>query len=388
MTLNQPAHPTASNHTAPVLPADKARASELFQQVKGTDREQDYRRISQQHPDKDANRATYLAFLDDIEAMFVDPQADQDTVPDFHPNVMTQANADADERDEGEEADEPSEADVDPGDQASGELLPSAAGLAQTAILPVAGNGLISQLAGMLADGGQLSFTMMCLGDEVTLSIRPKPHGTETVVPLLLTNTPGYLDTHLVSAMQPYVEVRRDIYAQCTAAAKAQRKAGEKAVIPPTPAKAGTAKPSATVQLTLDGMEGTTFTATHGRKSVDVTLGTQAVPKGTITVNARHALYGEHVKTFMLNADRTHDFREQQGAAITLAVTPDSAAITATQGEQRVALHGEGFLAPGKWLIEAEAAGHSPQSKSITVVAAKPQTVTLTLPEEREQSLF
>ncbi|ULH18110.1 hypothetical protein MF271_24460 (plasmid) [Deinococcus sp. KNUC1210] len=117
-------------------------------------------------------------------------------------------------------------------------------------------------------------------------------------------------------------------------------------------------------------------------------MGAQAVPKGTITVNARHPVYGEHVKTFMLNADRSHDFREQQGATITLEVTPEDAAITAIQGEQRVALHATGFLAPGKWVIEAEAAGHSPQSKSLTVVAGKAQTVTLSLPEQHTQSLF
>ena len=384
MTLNRSASPAISDHNAPYLPEDKARASELFNQVKGTDREQAYREISLRHADKEANRATYRAFLDDIETLFVDACSGSAGVADFHPNMLTES---AEDHEVVEEAD-PSDAEIEHHEQESGESLPPAICMEQTAILPLAGSGLISQLAGMLAEGGQLSFTMMRLGDEVTLSISPKPHGTESVVPLLLTNTPAYLDEHLVVAMQPYAEVRRDIYVQCSAAAKAQRKAGEKVAPASTSPKAGSDKGSPTYTLTLDGMPGTTFTATNSGKSVDVALGVQAVKPGMTTITARHPLYGEHTKTLMMTANRTHDFREQQGAMMTLEVLPESAAITAIQGDVRMALHREGFLAPGKWVIEAEADGHTKQSKAITVVAAKTQTVTLTLPVEHEQPLF
>ncbi|ULH18109.1 PRTRC system protein E (plasmid) [Deinococcus sp. KNUC1210] len=227
MTLHPTANPAVSDLHAPVLPEDKARAAELYTQVKGTDREPEYLAISARHPDKKANRSTYRAFLEDLEGMFVDQRAMTVEVPDFHPNVLTQPQPDPRPEDQAEDADDV-EGEESQEDSASVESLPEATNPAQVAILPVAGSGLISQLAGLLADGGQLSFTMMRLGDEVTLSISPKPHGTESVVPLLVTATPAYLDEHLVTAMQPYGQARRDIYAQCTSAANAQRKAGRR----------------------------------------------------------------------------------------------------------------------------------------------------------------
>ena len=73
MTLhpNQSAQP--NNAQAPVLPADRARGEELWNQVKGTAKEADFRSISKKHEQKNENRANYIAFLDDLKGMFVVP---------------------------------------------------------------------------------------------------------------------------------------------------------------------------------------------------------------------------------------------------------------------------------------------------------------------------
>ncbi|MCD0166135.1 hypothetical protein IHN58_10760, partial [Deinococcus sp. 12RED42] len=75
MTYTQPALAPTAQH-APILPDDKARAAELWESVKGTALEDDFRRVSREHPDKDASRMHYLAFLADIEGLFAAPEAD------------------------------------------------------------------------------------------------------------------------------------------------------------------------------------------------------------------------------------------------------------------------------------------------------------------------
>ena len=109
MTLNPQHSPAANDFNAPILPEDKARAKELFDQVAGTDREADYRAISARHPEKTANRAAYQAFLADIEGMFVAPPLLAAPVPEFPPVRPTPAPVVAtspDLEDEAEEAQE------------------------------------------------------------------------------------------------------------------------------------------------------------------------------------------------------------------------------------------------------------------------------------------
>jgi hypothetical protein len=79
----------ASVLSAPVLPDDRARASELWKAVKGTDLEQPYRDVSEAHPTKNESRAAYLAFLAEWEALFVVPQVAVSALAEFDPHTRS-----------------------------------------------------------------------------------------------------------------------------------------------------------------------------------------------------------------------------------------------------------------------------------------------------------
>lgn len=405
MTYTQPA-PVPSAQHAPILPDDKARAAELWESVKGTALEDDFRLVSRQHPDKDASRMHYLAFLADIEGLFAAPEADPwetsqpapvtqpvlsapqpEPTPEPEPQQSTPA---------AEPAPDPEvQPDATPAPEAStpeeGAAEPEPGRDVQDAPAPIATlaapvhSGLIAQLAGLLADGGELTFQLLRVGGDVTIGIFPKPHpGEAAPVPFMLTETPDWMDANLVTAMQGYAGARRDAFSVAQQAAQRQQAANKKAADKPapTPAKAKTSV------LTLKAAEGTTLKGTLGGKDVPLVVGKNDVPQGTLEIVATHPAFGEVKKTVATHANKEHDFTEQQGARVTVNVTPQSAALEATKGDTVIALHHgiEILLAPGTWVVNAQAADHATANQTISVKAGKPQVIEMTLKEE--QRLF
>ncbi|WP_230286684.1 PRTRC system protein E, partial [Deinococcus sp. 12RED42] len=246
-------------------------------------------------------------------------------------------------------------------------------------------SGLIAQLAGLLADGGELTFQLLRVGGDVTIGIFPKPHpGEAAPVPFMLTETPDWMDANLVTAMQGYAGARRDAFSVAQQAAQRQQAANKKAADKPapTPAKAKTSV------LTLKAAEATTLKGTLGGKDVPLVVGKNDVPQGTLEIVATHPAFGEVKKTVATHANKEHDFTEQQGARVTVNVTPQSAALEATKGDTVIALHQgiEILLAPGTWVVNAQAADHATANQTISVKAGKPQVIEMTLKEE--QRLF
>jgi PRTRC genetic system protein E len=405
----------ASVLSAPVLPEDKARASELWEAVKGTDQEQPYRDVSEAHPTKNGNRAAYLAFLAELETLFVVPQVAVSALAEFDPHTRTAPTPDealeaearaedaaetamdaqAEATLEGEddvdqvqedEQDEPEAGEVAESTPASPPVMPAPAA---TLAAPVT-SGLLAQLAGMLADGGQLSFQMMRAADQLTLGIFPQPHpGEAAPQPLILTQTPDWLDAHLVPAMQGYAQARRDAYAVCQEAASKQQAANKRAAEKPAaPAKSAAAPRNKTYAVTLQAAEGSTLSAKQGGKDVAVVIGENEVTQGNLEVTVTHPLFGEQNKTLAVWGTKSHDFREAQGGRVRVEVTPESAALTATKGETTLALHGETLLPPGKWVITAEAANFQPATQSVMVKAGKAEVLKLDLKPVVQNSLF
>ncbi|OWL98453.1 hypothetical protein CBQ26_01900 [Deinococcus indicus] len=386
MTYTQPAPAPTAQH-APILPDDKARAAELWESVKGTALEDDFRRVSREHPDKDATRMHYLAFLADIEGLFAAPEADpweaSQPAPVAQP-VLSAPQPEPTPEPEPQpapEASTPEEGAAEPGPSRD----------AQDAPVPIATlaapvhSGLIAQLAGLLADGGELTFQLLRVRADVTIGIFPKPHpGEAAPVPFMLTETPDWMDANLVTAMQGYAGARRDAFSVAQQAAQRQQDANKKATDKPapTPAKAKTSA------LTLKAAEGTTLKGTLGGKDVPLVVGKNDVPQGTLEITAAHPTFGEVKKTVATHANKEHDFTEQQGARVTVNVTPQGAALEATKGDTVIALHHgvEVLLPSGTWVVNAQAAEHATANQTISVKAGKPQVIEMTLKEE--QRLF
>lgn len=405
-------------HHAPILPEDKAQAGELWESVKGTALQDDFRRVSREHPDKDASRTHYLAFLADIEGLFATPDAApweraaqpapvtnapsaQVAAPVPAPELVAQPDVSApqpepqpDVRPDAPAVDAPLAQATEPaaeGDVTPESTAPEPSGATQDAPAPVdtlaapVHSGLIAQLAGLLADGGELTFQLLRVGADVTIGIFPKPHpGESAPVPFMLTETPDWMDANLVTAMQGYAGARRDAFSVAQQAAQRQLAANKKAADKPAPTPA---KPKTSV-LTLKAAEGTTLKGTLGGKDVPLVVGKNDVPQGTLEITATHPTFGESKKTVATHANKEHDFTEQQGARVTVNVTPQSAALEATKGETVIALHHgiEVLLAPGTWVVNAHAAEHATANQTISVKAGKPQVIEMTLKEE--QRLF
>lgn len=411
MTLhpNQSAQP--NNAQAPVLPADRARGEELWNQVKGTAKEADFRSISKKHEQKNENRANYIAFLDELCSMFAVPQPQslaalppvastpeplqptptlaQPVIPDAEQgggqDDPARPNEDAEEDEDGD----------DVGEDVSEDQQPAANGAASDAPLPPTAppvqSGLLAQLAGMLADGGELTLQLMRVGDTLTVGVFPKPHpGEGAAHPLILSETPDWLDQHLAAALSAaggYAAARREAFAVCQAAATKQHSANKKVAEGKTSQKSASTK-TRTSTVTLTAAEGTTFAGKIGNQAVTLAIGENEVPQGTLEITASHTFYGECKKTLSTYAPKTHDFTDQQGARVTVNVTPESAAVTAIKGETVLALHGETLLPPGSWLVEAEASGHTKAAQRLSVKAGKPQVIELQLQPEMTPSLF
>lgn len=406
-----------SHFDAPVLPEDKARGGELWAQVKDTERAQEYRDISARHPEKNANRAYYLAFLDEIEGMFAVPQAqparepwDEEllpapvsppapapAVPAFDPVSRGPAPvapeevagpaasrpdpAVDDETTPGEPPEDGVEGEPPATEQVTGATVTEQP-KAVAAPVPPTSSGLLAQLAGMLADGGQLTFQIMRVGPNLTVGIFPQPHAGETTAqPLSVTQTADWLDANLVPAMQGYAQARRDAFTVCQEAAQKQQAANKKTGEKPPASSASTAKSSKakTYKVKLDAAEGTTLAGVQDGKPVPLVIGTNEVGQGNLMITATHPLFGEVKKTLAVWGDKTHDLRDQQGARVTVQATPDSAALTASRGETRIPFHGETLLPGGKWVITAEAAEHEPASQTVTLKAGKAEAVKFDL---------
>ena len=400
MTYTQPRPAPTAQH-APILPDDKARAAELWESVKGTVLEDDFRRVSREHPDKDASRMHYLAFLADIEGLFAAPEADPWEASQPAPVAQPVLNAPQPEptpEPEPQPAPTPEpevQPDATPAPEAStpeeGAAEPEPGRDAQDAPAPIATlaapvhSGLIAQLAGLLADGGELTFQLLRVGGDVTIGIFPKPHpGEAAPVPFMLTETPDWMDANLVTAMQGYAGARRDAFSVAQQAAQRQQAANKKAADKPTPTPAK----AKTSVLTLKAAEGTTLKGTLGGKDVPLVVGKNDVPQGTLEIVATHPAFGEVKKTVATHANKEHDFTEQQGARVTVNVTPQSATLEVTKGDTVIALHHgiEILLAPGTWVVNAQAAEHATANQTISVKAGKPQVIEMTLKEE--QRLF
>ncbi|WP_156372734.1 hypothetical protein [Deinococcus sp. Leaf326] len=436
-TFQEPAHLPLPIHDAP-LPEMKAKASELYYLVKGSEREKDYRRIAGEHPDKDSSRERYERFLEEIQAMFAAPvtvtpestamvQDEPTPRPDVATQALVTAPSEPDAADPGEDAPEDQEegegtgsndpqSDLDglsediPGEDAAdaeesgedeastdepeaagaGSAAPTPTAPTASAPVPATSSGLLAQLAGMLADGGQLNLQLMRVGEQLTVGIFPQPHpGEQGPQPLIVTNTADWLDHHLVGAMQAYAGARQDAFAVCASAAARQQAANKKAATTPATKTPAPSKPGPkTFKFTLTAAEGTTLTAKQEGKDVPLVLGENTITQGTLEVVATHELFGETKKTFAMWTDKTHDLREQQGGHVTVKVTPEDAALTAVQGERRIPFHGETLLPAGAWVIEAEAAEHDMGTQKIHVKAGKPQDVELTLKLSEMGSLF
>ena len=444
MTTFKASAPQSSPLHAPVLQEDRDTARQMFADVKGTEHEQPFRDIYNKHPNKLDHHGAFQAFMEEARELFVahhlalpgtsdtlavmpSAQTPEPAVPETPtpeeahggtaggdplaeaegatvlaeqegegspeeaedaPEVRGGEGAEpelADEHEASVDAPDEEAAETDDDDAGTEDAASPPSGLAaQTANapMPATSSGLLAQLAGMLADGGQLTLQLMRVGDQLTVGILPKPHpGEQGPQALIVTNTPEWLDHHLVSAMQPYAQARQDAFSVCAAAATRQQAANKKAAAAPapkTPAPASKPGPK-TFKLTLAAEEGTTLTAKQDGKDVPISLGENTIKQGNLEVVATHDVFGETKKTFAMWADKTYDFREQQGGRVTIKVTPDTAALTAVQGERRIPFHAETLLPAGSWTIEAEAAEHDMATQKIHVKAGKPQDVELTL---------
>ena len=401
MTLHSPQAAASTNAQAPVLPADTAQAKELWEQVKGTAKEADFRAISARHDKKADNRANYQAFLDDLKNMFAVPQPQ---IPDFQPHLpvpqappVAQVSAASEEPDlspdPGDVQPDPvrEETPTDDGNHQPEPHLPAANSGAKAPTAPPVSSGLLAQLAGMLAEGGEMTFQLMRVGDQLTVGVFPKPHpGEQGPQPLVLSATPDWLDANLASAIAMpggYADARRDAFAVCQAAASKQQAANKRVESKPA-SKPATPSKARTSTVTLNAAEGTTFTGKLGPQTVDLAIGDNEVPQGTLEISATHPFFGECKKTLSTFSAKTHDFTEQQGARITVNVTPESAAVTATKDETVLTLHGETLLPAGSWLITAEAADHTKVEQRLTVKPGKPQVIELALKPDLTPGLF
>lgn len=391
MTTYTDAAPPLSALTAPVLPEDKARAAQLWEAVKGTALEASYRQVSTVHAEKALNRENYLRFLEALEELFVAtpvqnaaPVAAFDPARRSLPVEVTAAPVGGEtEADPEMTPDEKGPVGVEPEEDlpvaVESDEPPLLAGEESgLALLVPQSSGLLAQLAGLLADGGQLTLQLLRVGDQLTLGIFPQPHpGEAQAQPLMVTETPAWLDLHLVQAMQGYAEARRDAFQICQRAAQKQQqlnhKATEKPKTPASPAK------GRRFQVVLHAAPGTTLQGDVGGTACDLTLGENEVPQGNLMITATHPLFGEVKKTLSVYANKTHNFEEQQGGRVRVTVTPVDAALTATKGETSVTFHGEVLLPAGRWTISAEGAEHETTSQLVTVRAGKEEPVTLTL---------
>jgi PRTRC genetic system protein E len=391
MTTYTDAAPPLSALTAPVLPEDKARAAQLWEAVKGTALEASYRQVSTVHAEKALNRENYLRFLEALEELFVAtpvqnaaPVAAFDPARRSLPVEVTAAPVGGEtEADPEMTPDEKGPVGVEPEEDlpvaVESDEPPLLAGEESgLALLVPQSSGLLAQLAGLLADGGQLTLQLLRVGDQLTLGIFPQPHpGEAQAQPLMVTETPAWLDLHLVQAMQGYAEARRDAFQICQRAAQKQQqlnhKATEKPKTPASPAK------GRRLQVVLHAAPGTTLQGDVCGTACDLTLGENEVPQGNLMITATHPLFGEVKKTLSVYANKTHNFEEQQGGRVRVTVTPVDAALTATKGETSVTFHGEVLLPAGRWTISAEAAEHETTSQLVTVRAGKEEPVTLTL---------
>lgn len=397
---------------APVLESDRQRAAQLWSQITGTELEHSYRAVSVRHPHKASSREHYRAFLDEIEALFVQPEAlpvnsDADA-PLWDEPAPVQAMSPTDVPAElapvpqAEDAPEDAAEDVVTEGE-SGELEDSerdengdgdedghtpAAASTPTALSPVTpptglpGTGLFSQLYGMLHDGGEVTVQVMRVGEQLTVGLFPKPVPGETEAPgVVVTQDAAWFDTHLVTAMQPYTQARVDAFNVFQQAAKRQQQSAKKAAEKPASSKPASAK-NKTYTVTLQAAEGSTITGKQDGKAVDLKPGENEVRQGNLEITVAHPLFGEQQKTLAVFQDRGHDLREQQGGLVTVQVKPETAALSAMMGETTLALHGETLLPAGKWVIQAEAHGHKPKSVTVTVKAGKPQTVEMELEED------
>ena len=203
---------------APILPADRERAAQLWEQVTGTDLEHSYRAVSARHADKSKSRAAYRAFLDEIEALFVQPEPDADAPLWDDPTPAQAAPTDAPPSTETEDAEDDStleqdaddNADIDDaadvGDTTDDASTPSTPVTTAQAASPSGqpGTGLFSQLYGMLHDGGEVTVQVMRVGEQLTVGLFPKPVPGETDAPgVVVTQDAAWFDTHLVRAMPP-----------------------------------------------------------------------------------------------------------------------------------------------------------------------------------------
>jgi PRTRC genetic system protein E len=391
MTTYTDAAPLRSDLNAPVLPEDRARAAQLWEAVKGTALEAPYRQVSTVHAEKALNRANYLNFLEALEELFVaTPVQNAAPVAAFDPERRslpvevtaapvteeTEADPETDSDEEGPVAVEPDE-NLPVAVESDEPTLPAGEGAGSALFIPQS-SGLLAQLAGLLADGGQLTLQLLRVGDQLTLGIFPQPHpGEAQSQPLMVTETPAWLNLHLVQAMQGYANARRDAFQICQGAAQKQQQLNHKATEKPkTPASPAKGK---RFQVVLSAAPGTILHSDVGGTAGELIIGENDVPQGNLMITATHPLFGEVKKTLSVYANKTHNFEEQQGGRVRVTVTPVDAALTATKGETTVAFHGGTLLPAGRWTISAEAAEHEAASQLVTVRAGKEEPVTLTL---------
>lgn len=382
---------------APILPADRERAAQLWEQVTGTDLEHSYRAVSARHADKSKSRAAYRAFLDEIEALFVQPEPDADAPLWDDPTPAQAAPTDAPPSTETEDTEDDSTLEQDADDNADMDDAADAGDTtddASTPSTPVTtaqaappsgqpGTGLFSQLYGMLHDGGEVTVQVMRVGEQLTVGLFPKPVPGETDAPgVVVTQDAAWFDTHLVTAMQPYTQARVDAFNVFQQAAQRQQQSAKKAAEKPASVSKTAPAKNKTYRVTLQAAEGSTITGKQDGKAVDLKLGENEVKQGNLELTVKHDVYGEQQKTLAVFQDRGHDLREQQGGMVTVQVKPETAALSAQMGETVMALHGETLLPPGKWVIQAEASNHKPKSVTVTVKAGKPQTVEIELEED------
>lgn len=410
---------TPNPNAAPALDADRQRAGELWAQVKGTELEAAYRAISEKHPNKAKNRTQYLAFLDELEGMFVQPhpaqakpvlvdaptqqepedlpvQDEATEIPPVTDNLPTTEPAPPSEAPEALIEEPPVESQDDgalesedaaeDGPEREGDPGPTPAPAKPeqvTAAAPTGlnGDGLFTQLFGMLHDGGEVSLQVMRVGEQLTVGIFPKPAPGETSPQsVVVTESAAWFDANLLSAMRPYAQARVDAFAAFQQAAKQQAAASKK------PEKTAAKKPDKSTgpklhALTLKAAEGSTISGKHNGKELPLALGKNDVPAGTIEMTVKHDLFGEQKKSLLISAAREYDFTAQQGGHLTVKPTPEGAALSASKGETQIALHGETLLPAGKWTIHAEAAHHLPKTVQMSVKAGDHQTVELALDE-------
>lgn len=405
---------------APVLDIDRAEASRLWDQVKGTDLEQAYREVSARHPNKADSRAHYLAFLGEIEQLFVQPDSGLDAAPLWDepvvqaspqppvaaelpqapdPEVQAQAEPQAQPA-EGQDDGGTDDGGADNGDgdddgadedgdatPAPPPAAPAPADLSASAPTGVQGTGLFSELFGMLHDGGEMTVQVMRVGQQLTVGLFPSAMpGEAQPQGVVVTQAAAWFDANLLTAMRPYSQARVEAFSVFQEAAQRQQQSAKKAAEKPAASKPAANAKNKTYTLTLQAAEGSTVTGKQEGKAVELKLGDNEVKQGNLEITVKHELYGEQQKTLAVFQNRGHDLREQQGGMVTVQVKPETAALSATMGETVMSLHGETLLPPGKWVIQAEAHSHKPKAVTVTVKAGKPQTVEFEL--EEDMTLF